>query len=255
MPAAAGACAARSVHPGRAWPWYPRAVRLREGMRRGSKGAGLARAGRLGSSAAHGWLRRPRRWRDATTVAASQPGPRSAARMPGLARTRASRRRTDRGTGGDRSGGQRRTSGRLFASGWLRTAENVLGPGERDHPCKPIRLGLEHPAAERRQAIEAAPGVFAPPARSRGLLDQSSRHHAADRPVERAGPHPYGAVGKRLDSLRDCVAVLLTVRDGEQDVEYRWREREEVSRPWVAGSHARGVSVRGGYIRYGYSSS
>ena len=90
-------------------------------------------------------------------------------------------------------------------------------------------------------------------------MDSSISPLATIRPIDPysvPGPHADGPVRELFDGLGDRVAVLLAVREREQDVQHGWREREKVGGAWIFGAHGiEGSSVRAGYIRYGHSSA
>jgi len=69
------------------------------------------------------------------------------------------------------------------------------------------------------------------------FADQSRVDHAAERAVERAGPHFHFSLRIGLDLLHDPVAVPLLIREREQDMKHRGGE----GRVGLVGCHTPSV--------------
>ena len=59
-----------------------------------------------------------------------------------------------------------------------------------------------------------------------GLRNEARAMHALERTVQRAGTHRDASPGEILDLPSDRVAVPGPVREGHEQMECRWRERE-----------------------------
>jgi hypothetical protein len=90
---------------------------------------------------------------------------------------------------------------------------------------EPLRFGPENGSTERQQSIVAPPIVFAT-----RVGDQPKGDQPRNGGVKRARPEPQVAGGALFNILDDTVAMALAVREGQQNVELMWRERQKANR-------------------------
>src|SRR5918999_496437 len=104
--------------------------------------------------------------------------------------------------------------------------QQLSGARRVNQALQTLRLSASHPATEIRYPVVAAAlvvelGVGA----LVGLLYQPLGEHALDRTVERPRPETHLAPGPILDLLHDPVPVPLLIRQRQQDVQHRRRQR------------------------------
>src|SRR5947208_4676842 len=118
-------------------------------------------------------------------------------------------------------------SGVLPRRGWPVDSGDSLLPGMADQGVEPCRFGVQHGAAERRQAVIAAPLVVGagrwPAAR---VGDEPILEEPRERGVEGAGAKAQGAARALGDLEDDSVAVALGVDERQQDVKLLRRQRQ-----------------------------
>jgi hypothetical protein len=92
-------------------------------------------------------------------------------------------------------------------------------------------------ASERREPVVSAAFIVIlriRPVFVAQLDDETLFQHAFDRAIESAGAQPHASAGSFGYVLHDCVAVLISIRECDQDVEDLRRQRQQAV--WI--SHA-----------------